>query len=175
MPQSLGREQIAECMRCGEKVRASELQSDGRNPRLLVCQGPGCWDPAHPQERPFQPNDVEGKPRFPVAPDHIQNTAPVLSLGDDTIPPQIVWTPAGTIGPRVESYRVYRATGAGAFSLLDTLEVEFGGAPQYEVDPPELFEDSTAVADTQYRYRVDAITQDGRTIASNVLTVTTEA
>jgi len=174
MPLSLGPQQIAECMRCGGKVPAADLQRDGRNPQLLVCRNE-CWDPAHPQERPFQPNDVEGLARFPVAPEHIANDAPVLSLISDTLPPSITWTQAGTIGPRVESYIVYRAAGAGAFSLLDTLEVDFSLAPSYAEVHPNLYLDLTALVDTQYRYRVDAITQDGRAIASNELTVTTEA
>lgn len=176
MPVSLGPNQLAECMRCGDKVLAADLQSDGRNPRLLVCKSPGCYDPAHPQERPFVVNDVEGLPRFPLAPQHGQDTAPVLEVASEMMPPAITWDGAETIGPRIESYKVYRAPGAsGAFVLQDTLEVEFGSAPRYEVTTPVLFEDPTALVDTQYRYRVDAITQDGRTLASNVITVTTEA
>ena len=174
MPASLGPVQLAECMRCGGKVPASQLQSDGRNPRLLVCSTPGCWDPAHPQERPYEPNEVEGLARFPVAPDHIEDEAPVLSESQMS-PGLILWDPATTIGPRIESYKIYRATGAGDFALLDTLEVTFGSAPRYEVTVPVSFDDLTTAPDTQYRYRVDAFTQDGRAIASNVITVTTEA
>jgi hypothetical protein len=172
--QSLGPHQLAECMRCGAKVLASSLQTDGRNPRLLVCSKPGCWDPAHPQERPFVVNDVEGLPRFPVAPEHGEDTAPVLEAADGGASVVLEWTAAETIQGRVESYRVYRATGAGAFALLDTLEVTYDGAPQYGVTHPVTFPDNTVAALTAYHYRVDAVTDSGRTIESNEASVTTD-
>jgi hypothetical protein len=75
----LGASQPAICMRCGAKVFASQLVNDGRNPQLLVC-GADCWDPAHPQERPFVINDTEGLARFPVSPEQPFDTNPVATV-----------------------------------------------------------------------------------------------
>lgn len=76
----LGPIQPGLCMRCGAKIPASSLISDGRNPRLLVCGQ--CYDPIHPQERPFQVNSLEGMARFPVSPDTPWDTRPVLTFGE---------------------------------------------------------------------------------------------
>jgi hypothetical protein len=307
MPKYLGPQQLAECMRSGVKCYASELVRDGRNPHLLVL--PRYYDPPQEQERPFKPDDAEGRARFPLAPDHGDDDAPVLGgavvtstsllvsgnnpayssdrygwsdtietegltigsltpmtgFGPGTIitlehnaggpyytvgldsgvpnePPAedtllditftddiatvtlgasnadqtftgspdsdfsarrywkffldvegirltpgytytlpgpssiaLEWTQAGTIGPRVESYKVYRATGAGAFALLDTFPVEFGPAPDYIETHTLATTDSEVVADTVYRYRVDAVTEDLRVLASNVITLSFEA
>lgn len=83
MPLFLGKGQLAECMRSGVKCYASELVRDGRNPQLLVL--PRYADPAHPQERPFKPDDAEGRARFPIAPDHGEDTPPVLSGNQEDI------------------------------------------------------------------------------------------
>lgn len=69
-------------MRCGGKVLASQLISDGRNPQLLVC-GADCWDSAHPQERPFAVKDTEGMARFPVSPEQPFDTRPVATVEID--------------------------------------------------------------------------------------------
>lgn len=286
--------QLAECMRSGVKCLASELVRDGRNPHLLVL--PRYYDPPQEQERPFKPDDAEGRARFPLAPDHGDDDAPVLSgeiedltfeallvphsgtlqYADDdeyfplpgygSISPDpatvgdirlglffhqvlservglalagegaspsptswtyitflddvaartlirselvdegtvefddvfrrywhadpftavttssstytlhisrgalLTWTQAGTIGPRVETYKVYRATGsAGAFSLLETLPVDFGAAPDYTETHTLTLVDSTVENDTLYRYRIDAVTEDLRVLASNVI------
>jgi hypothetical protein len=307
VPFSLGPNQLGECMRCGGKYLASQLQMDGRNPRLLVC--PTCWDPAHPQERPFVPNDVEGLPRHPIAPEILPDVAPVLT-GEATFvetPPvvsdpvvidtssllgvvygysdgvllgsqfgtivsggtiegslisevyydsvfetfTVVFNPgtptdlfidvtviapnatettfaradatldqpggylrwtwdgaaAGLIDPEetyqfvftltaageepaasltweraqtlkyiVTEYEIYRALGsAGAFALIDTLEVERDGATDYAVTHPSALTDEGLTVDTLYRYRVDAITDAGRVLDSNVSEITTEA
>lgn len=58
----LGKGQVAQCMRSGQKCHASQLVRDGRLPNLLVL--PEYADPAHPQERPYMPKDNEGTPRF---------------------------------------------------------------------------------------------------------------
>lgn len=78
MPIFLGKgEQLAICQRSGQKCLASELVRDGRNPQLLVL--PEWADEAHPQERPYVPNDQEGKARFVIAPDRGFDSAPVLT------------------------------------------------------------------------------------------------
>lgn len=78
MPLYLGPIQPGICQRCAAKVPASQLVNDGRNPQLLVCGD--CWDPAHPQERPFVVNDTEGMARFPVSPDLPFDTRPVATV-----------------------------------------------------------------------------------------------
>lgn len=78
MAKYLGKGQLAECQRSGTKCHASELVRDGRNPHLLVL--PEWADPPHPQERPFVPSPTDGMPRFPVGPENIPVTAPVLTV-----------------------------------------------------------------------------------------------
>lgn len=165
-----GGQQLGECMRSGVKCLASELVRDGRNPNLLVL--PRYADSASPQEQPYQPDNAEGRARFKIAPDHSDDTPPLLtaSLPDVTLN----WTQASTIGPRVESYKAYRATGSvGAFVLLTTLPVVFGSAPRYVETHTLTYRDSSTIHSTQYRYRVDAVTEDSRVISSNVVTRTT--
>ena len=176
MPRSLGPRQIAECMRCGGKVLASDLLHDGRNQSLLVCGKPGCWDPPHPQERPFVVNDVEGLPRFPVAPEQLPtNVKPVLTLGGEDIPIPLTWTEASTWRYIVDSYRLYRAPGTtGAFALLQTFPVADGEAPLYIRVPVLAHDDATAVDNTTYRYYVAAVTDQGQELVSNVVQVTAE-
>ncbi len=98
MPLLLGRLQPAICQRCGKKLPASELVNDGRNPQLLVCGD--CWDPAHPQERPFVVNDTEGMARFPVSPEQPFDTLPIATVEiDDFLESEdITITPASADG-----------------------------------------------------------------------------
>lgn len=305
MPKYLGPHQLSECMRSGVKCYASELVRDGRNPHLLVL--PRYYDPPQEQERPYKPDDAEGRARFPIAPDHGDDDAPVLTgdtstnhallisgnnpdysptrygwsdtietdglvigsldpmtgFGPGTIitlehnvtrytvgldsgvpnePPaadallsivfvddietvtlgasnaddtfigsadsdfsarrywrffldvegmrltpgytyslagptviELEWTQAGTIGPRVEAYKVYRAVGAGAFALIETLPVDFGPAPDYIETHTLATTDSDVSADIAYRYRIDAVTEDLRVLGSNIITVSFEA
>lgn len=78
MAKYLGHGQLAECMRSGAKCFAHQLVRDGRNPSLWVL--PEWADPPHPQEQPFIASPTDGVPRFPVAPENIRITAPVLSV-----------------------------------------------------------------------------------------------
>lgn len=88
----------------------------------------------------------------------------------------LTWTQAETIGPRIESYKVYRQAGNGAFVLLSTLPLVFGSAPLYAwTDPTPAYSDTTAADDTSYTYRVDAYTDDGRAISSNEFAIVTPA
>lgn len=160
-------------MRSGKECYADELVRDGRNPQLLVL--PEWADPAHPQERPFIVNDVEGTPRFPVAPRHGQDVSPVLAIEGVLIPPVLTWSVADTIGPRIESYTVYRGVGGGELQLLVSLPVDFGDCADTMWISPTTYTDDTAEVDMQYHYRVDAVTNDGRHLRSNEVTVTTEA
>lgn len=98
----------------------------------------------------------------------------IIAITDYIPPPTghriVQWTRARTINPRVERYKIYRGTGAGALSLLATIEVNFELATDYEWKHPARFIDTTADASTTYRYRVDAITADGRTLPGNIIT-----
>lgn len=170
MPKYLTGGQLAECQRSGQKCLASQLVRDGRNPQLLVL--PEWADEAHPQERPYLPNDTEGRARCPVAPDQGFDVPPVLTAVQDG-DVALTWTQADTIGPRVESYTVYRAAGAGAYVALDTQEVDFGNGVDDTPVHPLSYTDTTAAPDTLYHYRVDAGTDDGRALSSNIEDVTT--
>ena len=164
--------QMAECMRSGIKCFADQLVRDGRNPALLVL--PEWRDGEQPQERPFNPSGTEGKARFPIAPENIPKTASVLTLASSApASVELEWTSTQTSGARVDSYQVLRATGSGAFGVLQTYAVDYGGAPRYVTTEVLEHEDATAVAAVTYRYRVDAVTELG-TIQSNVLTVVAE-
>lgn len=172
MPKYLPGGQLAECMRSGIKCLASQLVRDGRNPQLLVL--PEWADPSHPQESPYVPNDDEGKAHYPIAPDDDFNVPPVLSLDLVLLTGTLTWTQADTIGPRVESYKVYRATGL-TYVLLTTLSVDFGNGIDDLPVHPLTYTDATLAYDTQYTYRVDAFTGAALHLASNTETITTEA
>ncbi len=77
MPKFMGKGQLAECQRSGTKCFASELVRDGRNPQLKVL--PEWADPPHPQEQAFMISPTDGKPRFDLAPELINPTAPELT------------------------------------------------------------------------------------------------
>lgn len=164
-----GGRQIAECQRSGTKCYADELVRDGRNPQLLVL--PDWADPPQAQERPYSPSDTEGQPRYPIAPENVFDLLPVLTATQVTVPVKLAWTSSTTIGPRVERYKVMRATGGGDFVLLATYPITFGGAPRYAVGETLTHTDATAAHATTYSYRIDAITNDSRRLSSNVLQV----
>lgn len=153
-------------MRSGQKCYADQLVRDGRNPSLLVL--PEWADDAHPQERPFASSSSDGRARHPIAPQQEGDVRPVLEVAGN--PPVLTWTEARTAGVRIESYRVQRAVGAGEFATLATPAVTYGGAPRYVVTSPVTHTDSTALPGT-YRYRVQAVTGNGRILASNEVTV----
>jgi hypothetical protein len=174
MPKSLGRDQIAECPRCSAKVLASSLQKDGRLVELLVC--PTCWDPPQPQESPFIPLDIEGKARFPIAPEQLPaNENPVLTLGGEDAPIPLTWTTGDTWKYIIVGHMLYRATGEdGTFSLIFDGDYTPGSAPDYAPSYVLAHDDDTVDAGTIYRYRVDAVTDQGRHLPSNVVQVTPE-
>lgn len=84
----------------------------------------------------------------------------------------LTWTQADTNGPRIESYKVYRAAGAGDYVLLATLPVDYGNGITDVPVHPLAYSDTTPASDTQYTYRVDAFCVS-RQIASNVEMITT--
>lgn len=171
MPQRsryLGKGQIAVCMRSGIKCHASELVRDGRIPSLLVL--PDWADPPQPQERPYVPNDLEGKAPFDISPDITPLTPPVLAgeAVDETA--VLTWSAAvWEAGPRTDLYRVMRDAGAG-FLLIGTVTVEydaFGG-----IEGPALTYTDTDVAEGEtLSYRVIAVAS-GRAARSNTVEVT---
>lgn len=80
----------------------------------------------------------------------------------------LAWSRARTIGPRIEAYYVYRAGVDALYALLTTLEVTFGDHPEDAPVHPSTYTDTTVVEGTAYTYRVDAGTQGGRFIDSNM-------
>lgn len=50
MSYASGRHALAECQRCGFRVRYVDLVDDGSMPGLRVCTT--CFEPHHPQEDP---------------------------------------------------------------------------------------------------------------------------
>lgn len=173
MPKYLGRGQIAECQRSGAKCLASELVRDGRNPQLLVL--PEWADPAHPQERPFLPSPSDGMPRFPVAPQNVSVTAPVLAVEVIGLAATLTWTPAVTVGPALETYELFRSIDDGDFILINTQDVVFGGIDRFTVTEPSIYIDTVAIGHT-YHWRLDVSGADRSnsiSISSNVATATT--
>lgn len=165
----LGKGQIAICMRSGIKCKASELVRDGRNPALLVL--PEWADPAHPQERPYVPEDEEGTPSFQPSPENPPVTPPVLTAVPEFGPQvHLTWTAAvRAAGPRIEEYDVYRDAGTG-FVLLTTVAVVydmFGGV----ITPGLSYVDHAVVAEALYSYKVVGLTSSGQGLTSNTVTV----
>jgi fibronectin type 3 domain-containing protein len=158
-------------MRSGIKCKASELVRDGRIPSLLVL--PEEADPPQPQERPYVPDDVEGKAPFDISPDITPTTAPVLSAAADITQTfiEVSWTAAEfEAGPRVASYTLYRDSGDG-FVVIDTIVVEYdmlGGitGPDLEYTDIEVEEGET------YTYRVIASGDPFGSARSNTVAVT---
>lgn len=119
----LGRGQIAVCQRSGIKCKASELVRDGRIPSLLVL--PEWADAAHPQERPYVPNDLEGAPPFTPSPDIMpEPVAPALTATINGLDVDLTWTAATAEDFLPTEYAIYRSTGGAAAVLIDTLEIE---------------------------------------------------
>lgn len=55
MTYATGKNALARCPRCGDKVRYLDMVDDGQIPGQRVC--PGCRDEKHPAERPFKSED----------------------------------------------------------------------------------------------------------------------
>jgi hypothetical protein len=160
----LGKGQIAVCMRSGIKCKASELVRDGHDPNLLVL--PEWADPAHPQERPYVPDDTEGLPRWDVVPDITPKVNPVLTATPDVTVIELTWTPAEfQAGPRVEEYDVYRDAGEG-FVLIGNNPVVYdllGGV----IDAGTSMTDEDVVPGIEYHYKVIALST-GPSAVSNI-------
>lgn len=124
MPLYNGPEQQAECMRSGKKCKASELVRDGRNPSLMVL--PEWADDYHPQEHPFEPDDIEGSAHYQIAPENMPPTLLTLhgvyngagSLAMD-------WTLAQLLGPRAERYILYKSTDGAAPVAFGTYPIDY--------------------------------------------------
>jgi len=172
MGKSLGRNQIAECQRSGKKMLARELVRDGRNPMLLVA--PEWADPAHPQERPFIPDGAESKARFPIAPENLKFTAPVVAAVQVGGLVRITWTQAD-FGPSSlpDIYTLYRSVNGGAFSVLNEITVEYTrfGALVSTL----LFDDGAVVGGNTYSYKMVATNDLFDSPESNVVTLTLPA
>lgn len=120
MARSLGRGQLAECMRSGTKCRASELVRDGRNPELWVL--PEWYDPPHPAEKPFVPSVTDGQPRHRVAPERLPRAlASALDAFLDEGAVVLLWLPFDSPAAQIASYKVFRAVDDGDPVLLVTV------------------------------------------------------
>lgn len=173
MAKSLGPNQLAQGMRSGKKMLAKDLVQDGRNPGLWDSAE---WiDPPHPQERPYIPDDVEGKARFKVMPENIQFTPPVLEavLGvDDVGDPAILlsWTVAdyGPDSP-TETYTIYRAVDGGVAVIIEEIPVEY--TEFGELITPNVFADTDIENDHTYTYYVVSTSMQDFTTTSNSVAV----
>lgn len=195
MPKYLGAHQIAECQRGGHKVLARELVHDGRNPQLLVCHE--CYDPPHPQERPFLPKSEEGKAKFAIAPENLPAVTSVLEGELDDSPPAwedspmaweddplawlvgswaegggmaLTWDRMTTVGARVEEYEIFRSVDDAAFALLATSEIEYSFIGEVE-NEPEAYTDTALTANTTVRYYVEGVTSSGQRHRTNTIMV----
>ncbi len=169
-PRLLGRGQIALCQRSGEKIFASELVRDGRLKSLLVS--PEWADEAHPQERPYIPNNLEGVPRWPVSPENPKPVvAPVLDAEPNGVAVELSWTAASrAAGPRIEEYDILRDAGDG-YELISTVVVEYNFIGAI-LGPGLAYEDLAVEVGVPYSYKVVALTSNDRGLTSNVATAT---
>ena len=77
-----GKNAVAICDRCAEKVPYSEIRKDGQYPDMNVCKS--CWDPKHPQEYlpdtfdPITLYDPTGDPEHLVAGAYVKISQPWL-------------------------------------------------------------------------------------------------
>lgn len=186
MPQYLGRNQIAECMRSGAKCYAKDLVRDGRNPSLLVL--PEWADPMHPQERPYIPDDIEGAAEWPMAPDNLPPTNLMLSgsyyAGGHQM--GLVWNQATLWGPRAKTYTLRRSTDGGAYSDISVNLVDYTNITGHDTSVGVVkdyghvyfvattYTDSTPLDNHIYTYQVAAVDDVGDDVAtSNIVTLNT--
>lgn len=71
MSYAYGSRALAECMRCGRRVRYLDLRQDGQVKGLNVCGE--CWDPEHPQEHLPEVSDRQA----------LFDPSPEVSIPDD--------------------------------------------------------------------------------------------
>lgn len=164
MPRYLGKGQVGICQRCGFKFKASELVNDGRDPQLRVCTG--CADPAHPQERPFVPDDVEGVPRFKPSPENLPADTPAVLTADiDGLNVELSWEGAESDRWIADSYNVYRSVDGADPVLLGTVEVTYDLI--HGTDPVLEYTDTTANLLLSNVYTVRAVWGEDEVSTSN--------
>lgn len=80
----------------------------------------------------------------------------------------LTWTAAEwRAGPRVERYQVLKEVD-GTFVLIGTLDVEYSFIMEI-LGPPLTLIDTDVIEGQTYRYKVLAVTGDGRSLRSNVV------
>ena len=158
------------CARCGLRALLNDLVFDEYLPGMRVHSA--CKDFRHPQER--LPKTTDPTALWKPSPDDA-DTAPVLTGVTVGIENELSWTAAVVLGPRVESYAVYRSSDSGVtFSLLTTLAVTYSTDFSDAIATLE-YTDSTASAETTYQYYVEALDSYSRQLRSNTVSLTTGA
>lgn len=155
------------CAKCGLRFLLRELRLDGYYPNLRVCDS--CYDSKHPQERLVPMTDAVALWR--PSPEQANATPSVLSFELDGLQVDLTWTPTQTIGPRIESYKVYRSSDEGVtFVELDSQAVEYA-FDMAVLTQPASYSDNTVAAGLTYQYRLVALDGYGRGVNSNTVTV----
>jgi hypothetical protein len=148
-----------DCLRCGLRFYLRDLTFDGYMPGLRVCID--CYDSKQPQE--FLVDVTDPQALWKPAPDEVAFTAPVLTLDDANLPPNLSWTSADFQAYTVGGYSVYRAIPGSPFTLLATF---LNQENIYNNGQPGLIEtlayaDTTALFGVTYQYYVLAFSLTG--------------
>lgn len=128
-------------------------------PGLRVCID--CYDSKQPQE--FLVDVTDPQALWKPAPDSVAMTAPVLTVVDQNIPPNLSWTSANFEAYTTGGYSVYRAIPGNPAVLLATFNNQEN---IYENGLPGIIEtlnytDATAVQGVTYMYQVIAFSLTG--------------
>src|SRR5208282_279328 len=112
VPYATNKNAVAICNRSGVKMMRRDMIEDGYLRGLLVH--PDWWDPFHPQERPFDPD--EGIAIYKPAPDLMPTpNSPILAGSRTSAVTTLTWTQPDPPGSTVINWGVWRKnTVAGA-------------------------------------------------------------
>lgn len=191
MPYARNKDSVAICNRSGQKMLRRDMIEDGYIRGLLVH--PDWYDPPHPQEQPFDPD--EGIAIYRPAPDLMPvPPAPVLLPavhGGSSV--TLIWTQTDPPGSTVVNWTVWRLRpGDPNFLLIGTVlpivpAIIFISNPDLipnkdGVTPPKVtgltFTDTSWVAAAQYYVQTttaDTSTENGNGLISapsNIVTPT---
>jgi hypothetical protein len=133
-PYARNKNAVAICNRSGQKMMRSHMVEDGYLKGLLVH--PDWYDPYHPQERPFDPD--EGIAIYKPAPDLMPvPPSPILAGNRTGSQTSLTWTQPDPPGSTVVNWTVWRntQTGQGFILLATVLPIV---APDYMVQGPDI-------------------------------------
>lgn len=157
------------CGRSGRKMLLKDMVFDERYPNMRV--DPDWFEGKHPQELMPKVEDPVALYRPAVEVIDAPSTM-VLTLSAPPVPPPVLsvtvvagpaldltWTVDALLAAEVASYRIYRATNNGAYTLLNTVAA-----------PTQVYVDTTVTGGNTYGYFVVGVSTNGsQTAISNIL------